>query len=114
MSKPTCSGRAMPGAGAFHALAALLCAHAVPFNEETMSQRLARDSRAADLRDALRALGRASASELADVSGIASKRIGGILSHDVMAGRVLAQRDPRAPNRTLVYELAPRGDGGRT
>lgn len=93
--------------GAFDNLVRLLSISAVQLDEETATQRQNRDSRAADLRDALR-VGPGSAAELAARSGIDAKRIGGILWHDVAAGRVLAKPDPRAPNRTLVYALAPR------
>jgi hypothetical protein len=112
MAKHQRQGGAMPGAGAFAVLSDLLRSHAVAFNAETTSQRKDRDSRAAALRSALQ-LGPANAAELAHRSGIAPKRIGGILSNDLATGRVLTQRDPRAGNRTVIYALAPRREGAR-
>jgi hypothetical protein len=104
-------GGAVGGARAFQTIRDQLNAHLVPLTEQTTSQRADRDSRAADLRDALR-LGPATAAELAARSGIDSKRIGGILSNDVAAGRILTQRDARTPNRTLVYTLASQRSAG--
>jgi hypothetical protein len=101
-------GGAVAGVGAFHYIVCALKTQTIQLNETT-SQRLDRDSRAAALRDALRAIGPASAGELAERTGISSKRIGGILSHDVAAGRVVAWRDKRTRDHApLTYALAPR------
>jgi hypothetical protein len=103
------AGATAPGAAAFAQLASKLCAQVVQLDSPEMLH-AQRDARARQLRDSLRKTGPATAAELGVRTGIPSNRIGGILSHEIDAGRVIVWRDERATRHahhpSLVYAYA--------
>jgi hypothetical protein len=97
-----------PGRRAFETLGFLLREHVVTLNDRPVGQATKNEGIGADLRERLRHDGPSSAAALGAATGLDSKRIGPLLSHDIHRGRVIVYRDARGPKpRLLVYALAP-------
>jgi hypothetical protein len=91
------------GAGAFGRLVRDIASGRVEFAPPESEERHA--GRTAELRQALRRHGPATAAELAARADIPVKLVSALLGHDIEIGRVLVCREGRTRARTLSYEI---------